>query len=94
MLVYLVRKRGIGMKKILEEWKNFDKSISKVVSHGIHFSFIFCLFATLLLAIYQTVHIPNLFAIGISLFQTSLFFLVAFIAYGFVFNKIKNVSQF
>lgn len=77
------------MKKILEEWKNFDKSVSKVVKCGIHFSFIFCLFSTLLLAIYKTVHIENLFTAGISLFQTSLFFLVAFITYGFVFNKVK-----
>lgn len=80
------------MKKILEEWKNLDKSISKVVYSGIRFSFVFCLFATLLLVIYETVHSPNLFKIGISLFQTSLFFFVAFIVYGFVFNTVKKVS--
>lgn len=79
------------MKKIIEEIKNFDKSILKVMKSGIKFSFIFCLFSTLILALYQTVHIPNLFYTGISLFQSSLFFLVAFIAYGFVFNKIKTL---
>lgn len=78
------------MKKILEEFKNFDKAILKVMKSGILFSFIFCLFATLILAIYQTVHIPQLFYTGISLFQTSLFFIVAFIAYGFVFNTVKK----
>lgn len=82
------------MKKILEEFKNFDKSVLKTMKSGIHFSFIFCLFATFILAIYETVHIPNLFYVGISLFQTSLFFLVAFVAYGFVFNKIKSISHF
>lgn len=81
------------MKKILEELKNFDKSIFKVMKSGIHFSFIFCIFATLILAIYKSVHIPNLFTIGISLFKTGLFFLVAFIAYAFAFNTLKKVSN-
>ena len=82
------------MKKILNEFKNFDKSILKTMKSGIHFSFIFCLFATYILAIYETVHIPNLFYVGISLFQSSLFFFVSFIAYGIVFNKIKGISHF
>lgn len=81
------------MRRILEEIKNFDKSILKVMQLGIKFSFIFCLFATLVLAIYQTIHIPKLFYTGISLFQSSLFFLVAFIAYGFVFNKVKQITH-
>lgn len=79
------------MKKIIEEVKNFDKSVLKVMKSGMKFSFIFCLFATFVLAIYETVHIPKLFYTGISLFQSSLFFLVSFIAYGFVFNRIKNM---
>lgn len=78
------------MKKILEEFKNFDKSILKIMKSGIHFSFVFCLFATFILAMYETVHIPKLFYVGISLFQTSLFFTVAFITYGFVFNLLKR----
>lgn len=82
------------MKKILEELKNFDKSILKLMQSGIHFSFIFCLYATLILVIYEIVHTPNLFYVGISLFQTSLFFLVAFIAYGFFFNTLKKSSHF
>lgn len=81
------------MRKILEELKNFDKSVLKLVKSGIRFSFIFCIFATLILAIYETVHIPNLFYTGISLFQTSLFFFVAFIAYGFVFNKVSQAPH-
>ena len=81
------------MRKILEEIKNFDKSIFNVMKSGIKFSFVFCLFATLVLAIYQTIHIPKLFYTGISLFQSSLFFLVAFIAYGFVFNRLKQITH-
>ena len=48
------------MKKIIEEFKNLDKSIFKVLKSGIHFSFIFCLFATFVLAIYKVVHVPKL----------------------------------
>ena len=86
-----IRKRGISMKKILEELKNFDKEILKVMKSGIRFSFVFCLFATLILSLYTSIHIPKLFYVGISLFQSSLFFLVAFIAYGFIFNKMKKL---
>ena len=81
------------MKKISEEIKNFDKSILKVMISGIKFSFVFCLFATLVLATYNSLHIPKLFYTGISLFQASLFFLVAFIAYGFVFNRVKQITH-
>jgi len=81
------------MKKLLEELKNLDKSILKLVKSGVRFSFVFCLFSTLVLAIYETVHIPSLFYVGISLFQTGSFFLVAFIAYGFVFNKIIKFTS-
>lgn len=81
------------MKKILEEIKKFDKSILNLMKSGMKFSFVFCLFATLILAMYETVHIPKLFYVGISLFQTSLFFLVSFITYGFIFNKMKQISH-
>ena len=93
ILIFPKERGGTVMKKILEELKNFDKSILKLMNSGIHFSFVFCLFATFILAIYQTVHIPNLFYIGISLFQTSLFFLVAFIAYAFIFNRMKAIKH-
>jgi len=78
------------MKKIIDEFNKIDKSILKVMLSGLRFSFIFCIFATFILAIYMEVHIPKLFYIGISLFQSSLFFIVAFIAYGFIFNRLKN----
>lgn len=81
------------MKKILEEIKNFDKSILKVMKSGIKFSFVFCLFATLILATYNSLHIPKLFYTGISLFQSSLFFFASFIAYGFIFNRVKKITQ-
>ncbi len=77
-------------KKIIKEIKEFDTSILKLMNRGIRFSFIFCLIATFILATYRSVHTPILFSIGISLFQTSLFFFVAFIAFGIIFNNMKH----
>ena len=78
------------MKKIIAEFKRLDKNILSIVRSGLRFSFVFCLFATLILIVYESVHNPHLFEVGISLFRTSLFFIVAFVTYGFIFNKIKN----
>lgn len=78
------------MKKILNEFQKMDKTILNVIKSGVHFSFIFCLLATFILITYESIQTPKLFDIGISLFRSSLFFLVAFITYGFVFNKIKQ----
>ena len=78
------------MKRLIEEFNKIDKSIFKVMKSGLHFSFVFCIFATFILALYLGVHIPKLFYIGISLFQSSLFFFVAFITYGFIFNRMKS----
>lgn len=79
------------MKRLMEEFNKIDKSIFKVMKSGLHFSFVFCIFATFILALYLGIHTPKLFYIGISLFQSSLFFFVAFITYGFIFNRMKSV---
>ena len=81
------------MKRLINEFNKIDKSILKVMKSGLHFSFVFCIIATFFLALYIGVHIPKLFYIGISLFQSSLFFFVAFIAYGFVFNRVKQITH-
>ena len=54
------------MKKFINEIKHFNKSIFNIMTSGIKFCFIFCLFATL-------------FCIGIKLFQAGLFFMATFI---------------
>ena len=78
------------MEKILNEFKSLDKSILLLMKKGFKFCFKFFLFSALFLLLYKIIHIPNFFYIGLSLFKTNLFFLVAFITYGLIFNKIKN----
>lgn len=67
------------MKKFINEIKHFNKSIFNIMTSGIKFCFIFCLFATLFLAMYENIFAPTLFCIGIKLFQAGLFFMAAFI---------------
>ena len=79
------------MEKLINELKKFDKDILSIMQAGLKFSFVFCIISTLFLVTYENVHIPNLFYIGFSLFRTSLFFVVAFIACAFVFNRAKKI---
>jgi len=67
---------------------DFNKSIIKIMKHGIRFSFILMLIATYILYIYKSINNFEIFYIGISIFKSSLFFLVSFIIFGLSFNKI------
>ena len=67
------------MKKFINEIENFNKSIFNLMTSGIKFCFIICLFATLFLATYENIFIPSLFYIGIKLLQAGLFFMTTFI---------------
>ena len=67
------------MKKFINDIKNFNKSIFNIMTSGIKFCFIFCLFATVFLAMYENIFTPSLFYIGIKLFQAGLFFMATFI---------------
>ncbi len=78
------------MNKVLEELKLFDKLILKTIKTGVKYCFGFCIFATLILLIYEFYAFPLLYYIGISLFRSALFFIVTFIACGIVFNQIKK----
>ena len=75
---------------IFNHIKNLDKKIIKIMKSGIIFSFYFCIFASIILVTYNFYKTPLLFHIGISLFQSGLFFIVSFVIYGFAFNKISN----
>ena len=75
---------------ILKSIKNLNKNIIKIMKIGIYFSFLFCIFASLVLLTYNLYSEPHLFYTGISLFQSGLFFLVTFIICGFAFNKLSS----
>ena len=73
------------MNKVLKELKSFDKLILKTVKSGVKYCFLFCILAIFLLLIYKFYASPIFYYIGICLF-----FIVAFIMCGVVFNHIKK----
>lgn len=79
------------MKQILLEFKKFEPTILLLMKSGIRYSFYISIISTLILLTYDFVYTaPIIYYIGISLFRTSLFFIVGFIICGFAFNKIKR----
>lgn len=79
----------MNFQEILKSVKKIDKKVLSIVSNGLKGSFIFCLIASLILVAYTTIGDINAYYIGISLIKSSLYYIVAFIAFGFYFNKIK-----
>mgnify|MGYP006947708228 CR=1 FL=1 len=69
----------VCMKLILNKFKKMDSSILKVKNNGLKFCFMLLLISTFVLSIYLNVHNPALFLVGVSLFKSSLFFIVFFI---------------
>lgn len=79
------------MNKLLLEFKKMDNSILNLVKSGIRFSSFISILSILILLTYDFVYTsPSIYYIGISLFRSSLFFMVGFVICGFAFSKIKK----
>lgn len=79
------------MKQLLMEFQNIDHTIINLMKSGVKFSFLIMIIATITLLTYDFIYAsPSVYYIGISLFKTSLFFMVGFIICGFSFNKIMK----
>lgn len=79
------------MKQLLIEIKKMDQSITTLMKSGIRFSFGISIISILILLTYDFLYsIPAIYYVGISLFRTSLFFMVGFIICAFAFQKIMK----
>ena len=79
------------LKKIFNSFKNLDKLTKLIMSHGLKFCFMICLFSLAILLTYNfTFTIPILFTIGFILFKLSLIFGIEFVICGFVVDGIKK----
>ena len=79
------------INEIVDNFKNLDIKIKNIMKYGFVFSFIFCLFSTLILYTYHKLNLsPIIFTIGTILFKTSLIFFTDFIICGFAFDKITK----
>lgn len=83
--------RGIFMRQLLLEFKEMDHSILGLMKSGIRLSFGLSILSILILLTYDFIYtIPFVYYIGVSLFKTSLFFIVGFVICAFAFSKIQK----
>ena len=78
------------MKKNILKLKSVDNSILIVLYSGMKFCLVLALFSSLILSIYHTIHNPDIFYIGISLFKSTLFFIVFFVICAIATDTIKK----
>ena len=79
------------MKKILNEFKNIDQKVLHTTKLCLNFSFILLILSTFLLFIYSVIYSdPALFYTGISIFTSSLYFIVISLICSLSFNKIRK----
>lgn len=79
------------MRQLLLEFKEMDRSILRLMKSGMKLSFCLSILSILILLTYDFVYtIPFVYYMGVSLFKTSLFFIVGFIICAFAFSKIQK----
>lgn len=74
-------------QKAKKDFLAMDDRTKKIVKIGLGFSFAITVLAVCILISYLTIHNLNLFTIGFSLFKSSIFFHLAFIAFGIIFTN-------
>jgi len=78
------------IKMIINKYKNIDDKVKSIMIKGFKFSFIFCIFSTLILAAYHLYMLPILYTCGTILFKTSVMLVVDFIVLGIGFDILKK----
>ena len=82
------------MNLLFTNLKKLDSSIVRVCVNGIKYCFLLTLLSVLLLSVYLTIPSLGLFYVGMSLFKSSLFFMVFFIICAIAIDTIKkDVNQ-
>ena len=78
------------MNLLFTNLKKLDSSIVRVCVNGIKYCFLLTLLSVLLLSVYLTLPSLGLFYVGMSLFKSSLFFMVFFIICAIAIDTIKK----
>lgn len=79
------------MKKLIEDFKDIDNSIVKVMKHGFRFSFVLCILFTYILFLYTLNPVSHItFEIGYLGVKCSLMFFVSFLVGALASDKIKK----
>ena len=79
------------IKKLIDNIKNIDKKVLKIMIYGFKFSLIICIISSLVSLYYILNPISHiLYSSGIILFKTGLTFASAFFVCAFAMDKIKK----
>ena len=78
------------IKMIIDKFKNLDEKVKKIMINGIKFSFIFCIFSSVVLLSYLLYKNPIIYYSGFILLKTSFMFFSYFIILGIGFDTIKK----
>ena len=79
------------IRQLIDNFKNIDKKIIKIMNIGVNFSFIICIISCAI-SLYYILHPIShiLFNSGILLFKAGLTFASTFFVCGFAMDKIKK----
>ena len=79
------------IKKLIDNIKNIDKNILKIMLWGFRFSFIVCIISCIISIFYILNPISHIiYTSGLILFKTGITFAVSFFIFAFVTDKIKK----
>ncbi len=79
------------LEKLFNIFKELDKLTFKIMTYGLKFCFVICIFSVLILVTYSLfVFSPFLYYIGLSLFRLSIIFGIEFVICGLVVDGIKK----
>ncbi len=78
------------IKMIIDKFKNLDEKVKKIMNNGIKFSFLFCIFSSIILLVYLFYKLPIIYYSGLILLKTSFMFFAYFIILGIGFDTIKK----
>ena len=68
-------------KKIIDTYKNFEKTTNSIIKSGLSFCIFLCLVSILILCTYLTLKVPLTYYIGISIFRLSIIFSIEFVIF-------------
>lgn len=78
-------------KSIINNYKNLDKLIYKIMKNGLIFCFTLCLISIIILFTYEVfLSSPSIYYIGLNIFKLSIIWGIEFIICGFVVDGIKK----
>ena len=77
-------------KKIIDTYKNFEKTTNSIIKTGLRFCIFLCLISISILLTYLISKEPLTNYVGISILRLSIIFSIEFIICGFVVDGIKK----